>query len=127
LDTREKIVTLAEFAARDRQGLWTAVIGVFDPFTLAVAKAIRERAKVDRDLLVVVAPANGTLLNPEARAALIAALRDVDTVVIAAAEEARSSLKNIPGIEIFEDPAADTRRSREFVDLVLARQASSAQ
>ncbi len=127
MDTREKIVTLEEFAARNRQGLWTAVIGVFDPFTLAVAKAIRERAKADRDLLVVVAPANDTLLNPEALAALIAALRDVDMVVIATPEEARSSLKNIPGIEIFEDRAADTKRSREFVDFVLARQASSAQ
>lgn len=120
-------MTLAHFAGRNRQGVWSAVIGVFDPFTLTVARAIHEHSKPGRDLLVVVTPGENTLLSAEARAAMLAALRDVDAVAIAEPEEARAVLNGMPAVEVFEDPAADRERSQDFVDFVLARQASASE
>jgi hypothetical protein len=125
MDTREKIMTLAAFAERKEPGVWTALIGVFDPFTVKVARAIRGHAGQGRELLVVVVPGVGTLLSAEARAALMASLRDVTAVVIAAPQDARATLEAFGGIEIFEDAAADRRRSQEFVEFVLERQASA--
>lgn len=124
MDTREKILDLPELAGRTRDGLWTAMLGVFDPFTPKVAQAIRERTKPGWELLVVVAPGEGTLLSAEARATLIAALRDVHAVLICEPIEARAVLRSL-GIEIFEDVEADRERSRAFVEFVLSRQASA--
>jgi hypothetical protein len=125
MDTREKITTLAEFGRREHDGDWMAVIGTFDPVTAKVTRMIHQFKKPQGQLLTVVVPGEVVLLNVEARAALMAALRDVNAVVIGESEEARSTLESL-GIEVFEDAKEDWRRSQEFVECVLERRASAA-
>jgi hypothetical protein len=122
VDTRQKIIPLDEFGRRRQQDRWTAVIGTFDPVTAKVAQTIREHARPDRRLLVVVTPGESPLLSVEARAALMAALRDVTAVAIDDAHHARDELKSMSGVQIIEHPATDRRRTGEFIDLVLKRE-----
>jgi hypothetical protein len=115
MDTREKIVSVEKINGKD----WIGVAGLFDPVTLEQAEriaAVATRHPGSR-LLAVVLPANGTLLSSEARAALVAGLSAVQAVVIAEPEAIRAR-----GIEVEEDFAAEERRSKEFVQFVLARQ-----
>ena len=135
MDTRDKIRSLDEFVARDASQRWTAVLGVFDPFTVEVARYIASLASAGRKLLVIV---NGTLddaaegqgsatfLSAQARARMLASLRVVDAVVIASAPAAKEFLRGA-GIDVrfIEDPGSDRRRSEQFVQYVLDRQASA--
>jgi hypothetical protein len=117
MDTREKIVTVDEITGEK----WVGIAGLFDPLTVEQAERIAAAAArmPDRKLLVVVTPGNGTLLSAEARAALVAGLREVQAVVIAELDAVRAR-----GIELEEDTEGEARRSNEFVEFVRARQRS---
>ncbi|HLH03281.1 MAG TPA: hypothetical protein VKX25_10955 [Bryobacteraceae bacterium] len=115
MDTREKIVSVEEISGEG----WLAVAGLFDPLTLEQAERVATIAgrQPERRLLAVVEPGNGTLLSAEARAALVAGLREVSAVVIAEPDAIRAH-----GIEVEEDLPGEKQRSEQFVQFVLARQ-----
>jgi hypothetical protein len=117
MDTRKKIVTVDEITGEG----WVGIAGLFDPLTVEQAERIAALVSrvPDRKLLAVITPASGTLLSAEARAALVAGLREVRAVVIAEPDTVRAR-----GIEINEDQEGEARRSSEFVEFVLARQRS---
>jgi hypothetical protein len=118
LDTREKIVGLKDLPHRLGNANWLAVVGTFDPLTLAQADRLAELTARGRSILTVVQPGVDSLLPAEARAALIAALRSVQLVVIADA----ASLPPHPQIEILKDEAGERKRSAEFVERIACRQ-----
>ena len=125
MDTREKIVPLAELPSRMGPGKWLAVVGLFDPLTAVQASRLAELAD-GRRLLAIVLDEPGTLLPADARAALIAALREVSVVSIAAPGEWESKLPGTPTVTVSYDPEAERARTAEFIEFVLNRQASAA-
>ena len=54
MDTREKIRLLDEFIACDASPDWIIVLGVFDPFTVEVARYLTGLAVAGKRLLVIV-------------------------------------------------------------------------
>jgi glycerol-3-phosphate cytidylyltransferase-like family protein len=126
LDTRNKIRTLEAFVAARTADAWTAASGVFDPFTVQLARHIASLS-AGRKLLVIIDDSAGyAFLSPEARAQMLASLRAVDAVIIGSPKAVREMLLNSNiDIRIVEDPAADQQRSAQFVQYVLDRQASS--
>ena len=135
MDTREKIRSLEEFVAGDTSFAWTVVLGMFDPLTVEVTRYIASLASAGRMLLVVVSDTvdsrdrgQGSVayLSAEARARMLAALRVVDAVVIAPLSAAKDALQRSRiDLHIEEDPGADQRRSEQFIQYVLDRQASA--
>jgi hypothetical protein len=115
VDTREKIVPLAELRRRMANGEWLAVVGLFDPLTALQALRVTEVSNGDGDLAAIVLDQPDTLLSADARAALVAGLRRVRLVSIARRDEWRDALRQA---KVFEDPT----HSDEFVKFVLERQ-----
>jgi hypothetical protein len=87
VDTRKKVVPFGNVQPLLAHGEWLVVVGVFDPLTAAQAKRIAECARRGRPVLVVVLDDGETLLPAEARAALMASLRDVRLVTVAKPRE----------------------------------------
>lgn len=121
MDTRGKIVGLSEVAERLRTGLWTVAPGLFDPLTATQAKRLHRLKEGGRHLAAIVEEGGATLLASEARAALVAALRDVDLVCIADGEW-RALIAGSESIRIVEDPDGEAARSAEFIQFVVDRQ-----
>ena len=115
MDTREKIVSVEQLAARLDRGPWLAVVGAFDPLTLAQAERLAQLSGNGKAVLAVVEPGSGTLLPVEARAILVAALKSVRMVVVAEASA-------LPPVEIVRDDAGEKERSAAFVEHVKGRQ-----
>jgi hypothetical protein len=124
VDTREKIVPLRDLPRLLARGEWLAIVGLFDPLTAMQAKRVAESAAPGRNLLAVVLAGEDTLLPAEARAALMASLRDIRLVTIAKPQEWRRTLVDDARVEIAEDSDAEKGRSADFVELVLKREAS---
>ena len=104
---------------------WLAVTGLFDPLTATEAKRLANAGRNGRKLLAVVLESDNALLDANARAALVAALRAVDLVTIAATPEWRRAVPPDMQIGIIEDLAADRARSAQFVSFILKRQQSA--
>ncbi|MBV8817521.1 MAG: hypothetical protein JO022_04135 [Acidobacteriaceae bacterium] len=121
MDTREKIVVLSDAAERLRTGKWTVVPGLFDPLTATQAKRLHGLKEGGRKLAAFVEQGGETLLPAEARAALVAALRDVDLVCIAHGEW-RKMIADSQRVRVVEDPDGEASRSAEFVKFVVERQ-----
>lgn len=121
MDTREKIIALSEASARIRTGKWTIVPGLFDPLTATQANRLHRLKESGRNLLAVVQERQDTLLPVDARAALIAALRDVDLVCIANGEW-RTAIMASENVQVIEDRNGEAARSAEFVRFVVERQ-----
>ncbi len=121
LDTREKIVGLTEAAGKLAEGDWTVVAGSFDPLTLVQAKRLDELTAHGGKLAVVVLDGEDALLPPNARAALIAALRMVRLVAVARAEQWRKVTESAANIRVIEDPEGEAKRSAEFAAFVIDR------
>lgn len=102
-------------------GQWIAVVGLFDPLTALQASRLAQFGRRDRKLLAVVLDVNDTLLSPDARASLLAALREIHFVAIAEPERWRSAIPDTAGIDIVEDPEGERARSAEFVEFILNR------
>ncbi len=118
MDTREKIVPLQDLHARLGTGQWVAVVGRFDPLTLVQAERVAKLKEDGRAILIVVEPGEDCLLPVEARAALVAALRGVQLVVIAGGDE----LPAYPQVEMIADEEGERKRSAEFVRFIAERQ-----
>ena len=123
MDTRRKIVN-AE-AAREllQSGQWTVTAGLFDPLTATQARRVGALREPGRKLLVVILDQPDSLLGAEARAVLMAALRDVDAVLIAKPSMWLTVIPRNADIKIDEDSEGERLRSAAFIDFVLARQA----
>ena len=122
MDTRSKILTLAEAASLP--GPLAMVTGHFDILRAAhihALEALRSSAAGAR-LLAVVLPAPDEILAQPARAELVAALRVIDYVVIADAAEARRLADSLQPVEIVRLEAADALRARELKGHVHRRQ-----
>lgn len=124
MDTREKIIPLHRLNALLEMGRWTVVAGLFDPLTITQAKRIAGLAGKDRKLAAVVLSDEGALLPAEARAALMASLRDVNAVTIVE-DGWESAIPRRADIQVIEDPDGERARSAEFVQFILERQRSA--
>lgn len=97
-------------------------MGFFDPLTALQAKRLADAATNGRKILAVVLEKPDSLLTVDARAALVAAVRHVNAVVIAESPDWRSVLPGDADIQILDHLEADQKRSEEFVEFVLKRQ-----
>ena len=118
METRQKIVPLQDLYARLGRGQWVAVVGQFDPLTLAQAERVAKLSEDGRSILIVVEPGEECLLPVEARATLVAALRAVQLVVIGEADQ----LPADPQMEMVADDEGERKRSVEFVRFIAERQ-----
>ena len=116
MDTRSKIIDPSDLPRHLNTGDWTAVVGLFDPLTASQAKRIAAQANSGRKVLAVILPGENTLLTPESRAFLVAALRDVDLVAVG-----RSANIHLPNVLIDDDEAAELKRSEDFVEFIGSR------
>ncbi len=123
MDTRRKLVSLEGLASLLSTGEWIVVAGLFDPLTAVQARRLRELAQDGRKLAAVVLKNPNTLLDADARAVLVASLRDVDAVSIAEPEEWRNMTPE-GNLRIIEDLSGEQERSAEFVRFVIARERS---
>lgn len=101
---------------------WIAIVGFFDPLTAAQIKRLAAAAAGGRKVLAIVLTASDSMLTADARAALTAAVRGVDAVVIAGDQEWRSAIPHDADVTIIDDPEGEKRRSAEFVEFILERQ-----
>ena len=110
MDTRTKIVGFEQALeiAREREVLW--VTGHFDPLLAEHARRVREFVKPGQPLIVVVTNPPSPLMPQAARAELVAALADVDYVV----------LRESPGPS---DEPEDARITQDFIAHVVRRNA----
>ena len=124
MDTREKILPVEKVASLLRNGEWTIVVGQFDPLTVAQAKRLNALKAQGGKLMALVLESDQSLLPATARALLMAALRDMDAVAVAAPESWRANLPLEGNLRIVEDTHAEEARSAEFVRFVVERQAT---
>jgi hypothetical protein len=122
MDTRSKILSMDAVFDALATGEWRAVVGLFDPLTVTQARRLADLSSDGRKLLAIVLDSADTLLAPDARAALMAALREVDAVVIAGSYSWRSLVPQHARVEIVEDEAGERARSAQFVQFILERQ-----
>lgn len=118
MDTRSKILSL-EAAVALRVPL-TLVTGTFEVLRAEHTRelaAIRKRSS--RPLLVAVLPCASGLLSQQARAELVAALRVVDYVLAASAED----LEHLQPAEIVRLEDADAQRMKQLIEHVRHRHA----
>lgn len=97
-------------------------MGFFDPLTAAEAKRLTAAANGGRKVLAIVLTSPDSLLSADARAALVAAIRGIDAVVIAEPQQWRSVLGQHANVAIDDDLESDKKRSADFVDFILKRQ-----
>lgn len=113
--------------ARSRlaSGPWIVLTGFFDPLTVTQAKRVHAARQAGSKLAAIVLDREDALLPIEARAALVAALRDVDLVITSRDHEWQAVLANVSNIHLIDDPEGERARSAEFVRIVLERQKSA--
>lgn len=121
MDTRSKIHALEALRSVTASSRWILVAGYFDPMTAVQAGRLAEAAARGRKLLAVVIKSGDSLLPAEARAMLVAGLRAVDAVSIAAPDEWRAAIPADCDVKVVDDIEADATRSAEFVRFILAR------
>ncbi len=122
MDTRSKILT-AEAARALPRGALAVVTGTFNPFLAEHARALAAvRNRTQRPILAVILPAEPALLPAEARAALAAATRMVDYVLIASREEMETLLEILAPAETVRLEADDAVRTRRLIEHVHRRQ-----
>ena len=112
MDTRSKILTVAEAAAL--AGPLAMVTGYFDVIRAGHLRDLDRvrRRSIGAKILAVVLPAPDEILPQRARAELAAALRVIDYVVIADTAAARRLAASLEPVEISHLETADIRRAR---------------
>ncbi len=121
MDTRDKIVALEQLPGLLTSGTWAVVAGTFDPLTLVQAERLSALSEIGERTLAVVLSEPETLLTADARAALVAALRSVDAVVLAD-RGWHSILPPDCELRIIDDMPEERARTRDFVEFVKSRQ-----
>lgn len=101
---------------------WAVVEGFFDPLTAIQANRLAEATNGGRKVMAMVLIAHDTLLPVDARAALVAALRAVDAVIVSDHHEWRSAVPPDADLVILDDLEEEKKRSAEFVEYILERQ-----
>lgn len=119
MDTRSKIVSRERLRTLLESGRWVVVAGLFDPLTEVQATRLAALATDGRKIAAIVLKDADCLFNDDARATLIASLRDVHAVTIAERDNWRSLAPENALVEIVDDLAAEKERSAEFVRLIL--------
>ncbi len=109
MDTRNKIIEIEEARAISKREPAVWVTGHFDPLIIEQVRRIRGSAVAGRKLIVEVTNAENPLLPQRARAELVAALADVDFVVMQ------------QGAALATEPEEAEITSR-FIEHVLSRQ-----
>ncbi len=123
MDTRSKILT-AEAARALPRGALAVVTGTFNPLLAEHARAlaaVRNRTP-QRPILAIILPAEPALLPAEARAALAAATRMVDYVLIAGRDETEKLIDTLAPAETVRLEADDPVRTRRLIEHVHRRQ-----
>lgn len=110
MDTRSKILDAVPREARQMK----TVLGYFDPMHAGHARRLRELSGSGNQLTVIIADPPEPILSSRARAELVAALDCVKYVI--AGESAANGLPHV-----VDERSADTARSREFAQYVVAR------
>ena len=110
LDTRSKILDAVPSDARQTK----TILGYFDPMHAGHARRLLELSGSDNQLTVIIADPPEPILSSRARAELVAALGCVKYVIAGA-----SAADGLP--HVVDERPADTVRSREFAQYVLAR------
>lgn len=121
MDTREKIISeerLPELLAGES---WVAVVGRFDPMTASEADRLAGLARLGKVLGIVLEDDEEALLPADARAVLVASLRDVSAVLVAHTEKWEALLPKNAALSVIEDLAGEGARRQEFIDCVLNR------
>ena len=127
VDTRSKILTQAQAVEHagnlraDGRAL-TVVTGFFDPMLAEHARHLASLARPGTALMVVIHSPAAPLLPARGRAEMIAALTVVDHVVLAAGGESDAWLAALHAHSLVSQEAHDTRRTRELIHHVHARQ-----
>lgn len=111
LDTRTKIVTSREAAVLTHGKSVKQVTGHFDPLLIEHVRRLRDDAAPHDFLVVVVTNSQSPLLPQRARAELVAALANVDYVVMSDSPPTEES---------------DSSLTTEFINLVVNRYAGAA-
>ena len=116
MDTRNKILTLAEAVALPAPLAIAA--GTFDLLRAEHARELGEiRARTTpARLLAVVLPSPIGVFALRARAEMVAALRVVDYVVTADAQDLDRLSRAHPAAEVVRMDAGDTRRIRQLIE-----------
>jgi len=124
VDTRAKIVPYRELSSLIGREKWIAVVGSFDPLTATQAGRLADLKRTGCKLLAVIVDEEGGLFTAEARAALVAALREIDAVLVANKSDCTALAAN-PALEMVMDSEGEKRRTHEFIEFVVRRQSST--
>ncbi len=121
MDTRKKIVS-----AFDVPRNATVVTGTFDVMRAADAQQLAEtRGRAPgRPFAVVILPLEDALMNPRARAEVVAALRMVDYVLIADDAHPDALLASLQPAELVRLESVHADRKRQLIEHVHRRQTS---
>ena len=122
MDTRTKIVNLAEACARLAGSSPTMVTGYFDVLRAAHVRELNSIGA--RPLVAVVRPVAGALLSTRARAELVAALRMIDYVVTADDGDFETLLTSLQPARVVHLEDADRKRVLQLKQHVQRRQSS---
>ena len=118
MDTREKIISEEQLPELLASGTWLAVVGRFDPMTAVEAERLAEFARLGK-VLGIVLEDEEALLPADARAVLVASLRDVSAVVVVHAQKWEALLPKNAALSVIEDLVGEGVRRQEFIDCVL--------
>jgi bifunctional ADP-heptose synthase (sugar kinase/adenylyltransferase) len=92
MDTRTKIVSAAEALRLSMAGA-TVVSGIFDPMIAAHAERLAGLKRPGSALLVLINKSSDEILPVEARAHLVAGLREVDHVAVVSPETPAAQIR----------------------------------
>jgi len=115
VDTRAKIITIADLMRLFSDSTLRFVRGTFDPLLAAHAQELQSSVKPDAKLVVIVDEGVNPVLPVAARAELVAGVRVVDYVVTVTAAESFEATGTLDFV-----PAHNTRLS-EFIEHVRRR------
>ena len=127
MDTRTKIVTVADAGRLVRGSRPVAVVtGYFDVLLASHARELAHvrEAHPDAILIVALTPAPEPLMEPRARAEMVAALAMVDYVVSLEASEAEGFLAAFSAAPIVRLEDAHRGRMRQLIEHVHRRQSA---
>jgi hypothetical protein len=120
VNTREKIKSWDELRPELERGSWLILTGEFDPLTPELAKAIEGCLTPAARTLVVIQRGWNPLLDVNARAVLLAALRSVDAVAIDSGQDLHELAVSNARVHVVNGCDCGNRES--FERRVLSRQ-----
>ncbi|HEU0143024.1 MAG TPA: hypothetical protein VFQ79_25105 [Bryobacteraceae bacterium] len=102
-----------------------AVVGSFDPLVAEQARYLHQLAASGARLFAVISHPERPLLSASARAELVAALKDIDFVVLGEGDRPEEFLKCLPDGCIHRREHSDAQLTEQFIRHVQGRQRTS--